>query len=182
MPTVTANRTVLLHSAVPAVIGIVAAVIIGADGGIPSALMMCAAIYLVAAAVGHPAAAWWGFAGTLPLIALGDLLGNEWVSLGALGIAQLIILMAGQRRRAWNHRHNQLQVVAAAGFAVLAIAAATGAPTAAALIVIVGLLAHAAWDLAYHHAGTVVTRSYAAFCAGFDLALAIAVAVALLGQ
>ena len=169
----------VLHTVLPIVAGVVAAVVIGAEGGIPSALMVCAANYLFAAAVGRPAAAWWGFAGAIPLIALGAVFDNEWLSLLALGIAQVVIFVVGFVRGRWNERHNVPQVLAAAGFAVLALAAAAGTPTVAAVIVIAGLIAHGVWDVIHHRAGTVVARSYSAFCAGLDAALAVAVAVAL---
>src|SRR5690349_2398363 len=94
-------RQLVLHSAVPVAAGIAAAALIGADGGIPSALMMCAMIYLFSAAVGRPAAAWWGFAGGLPLIGVGAVFDNEWLSIAALGAAQLVILAFGRLRGRW---------------------------------------------------------------------------------
>lgn len=168
-----------LQTVLPLAAGVVAAVVVGAEGGIPSALMVCAAIYLVAAAAGRPAAAWWGLAGAIPLVGLGAVLGEEWVSLVALGVAQLVVFVAGLVRGRWHERQNLLQVVAAAVFAALAIAAAAGTPVVAATIVIAGLLAHGVWDVVHHRADAVVARSYSAFCAGLDFALAVAVTTAL---
>jgi hypothetical protein len=169
----------VLHTVLPLAVGIAAAVVIGAEGGIPSALMVCAANYLLAAAIARPAAAWWGMAGALPLVGLGVVFDNEWLSLLALGVAQVVVFFAGLVRARWHERHNLLQVVAAAVFGVLSIAAAAGTPVVAAVTVIVGLLAHGIWDLIHHRTGTVVAPSYSAFCAGLDAALAVAVTIAL---
>jgi hypothetical protein len=169
----------MVHTVLPVAVGIAAAAVIGADGAIPSALMVCAANYLFAAMTGHPAAAWWALVGTLPLIALGAVLDHEWVSLLALGLAQVVVFVIGAVRGRWHHRHNVLQLVAAVGFGVLAVAAAAGAPIAASVIVIVGLLAHGVWDVVHHHRDIVVSRSYSAFCAGLDAALAVALGIAL---
>jgi hypothetical protein len=169
----------MLHTVLPVAVGILAAVVIGAEGGTPSALMVCAAIYLFAAAVGRPASAWWAFAGAMPFIALGVVFDNEWLSLLALGTVQVFIVVIGWIRGRLRERHTLPQTLAAGSFAVLAIAAAAGAPTVAAFITIAGLIAHGAWDVVHHRTGAVVARSYSAFCAGLDVALAAAVAVAL---
>ncbi|TDV56092.1 hypothetical protein [Actinophytocola oryzae] len=169
----------MFQTVLPVVVGVAGAVAIGAKAGIPSALMMCAGIYLVAAATGVPVAAWWSLAGAVPLVGLGAVFDNEWLSLLALGVVQAVLLVIGGVRGRWRQRDNLLQVVAAVVFAALAIASAAGTPVVAAVILIVGLLAHGVWDVVHHRAGIVVARSYSAFCAGLDAALALVVLIAL---
>jgi len=184
------RRGLLVHTILPVTIGGLAAIAIGAEGGTASAVMMCAAIYLAAAVIGRPNAAWWSFAAALPLIGLGAVLDNEWVTLLALGLAQAVLFVVGLRRGTWTQRHNRLQIWAAVGFGALAVAAGSGvigAATAGAgftvlapALVITGLVGHALWDLIHHHRDVVVSRSYSAFCAGLDAALAVVVIISIL--
>jgi len=208
------RRGLLVHTILPVTIGGLAAIAIGAEGGTASAVMMCAAIYLAAAVIGRPNAAWWSFAAALPLIGLGAVLDNEWVTLLALGLAQAVLFVVGLRRGTWTQRHNRLQIWAAVGFGALALAVAAGSGAVigatggdvvigaasagggftvltpavviagftvlAPALVITGLVGHALWDLIHHHRDVVVSRSYSAFCAGLDAALAVVVIISIL--
>ncbi|MET7283701.1 hypothetical protein ABZS29_36065 [Kribbella sp. NPDC005582] len=179
------RRGLLVHTILPVTIGGLAAVAIGAEGGTASAVMMCAAIYLAAAVIGRPNAAWWSFAAGLPLIGLGAVLDNEWVTLVVLGLAQAVLFVVGLRRGSWTQRHNRRQLGAAVGFGTLAvvIGAATaggGFTVIASALVIAGLVGHALWDSIHHHRDVVVSRSYSAFCAGLDAALAVVVIISIL--
>jgi hypothetical protein len=174
------SRTPLMvHTVLPVAAGIVVAVVVGPEGAIPSALMVCAANYLFAAMVGRPTAVWWGLAVTLPLIGLGAALDDEWVAVLALGLAQLVVFVVGAVRGRWSRRRNLLQVVAAVAFGALAAVAAASTPIVASVLVVVGLLAHGVWDVVHHRRDIVVSRSYAALCAGLDAALAAVVVIAL---
>lgn len=58
---------------------------------------------------------------------------------------------------------------------VAILAASLGDPIAITALVVVALLAHAAWDIWHHVRATVVSRPYAEFCAALDITLAVAV-------
>lgn len=65
-----------------------------------------------------------------------------------------------------------LQTAGVLGFGVLAVVAAAADPGVARYVLAAGWLAHAAWDVAHHHADRVVPRWYAELCMVCDLIIA----------
>ena len=164
----------------PTVLGLVAGIAAGFSSELPAIVMVCAAIYVVAAVAGRPNAAWIGFLASIPFVGIGRMLDQPWVSLAAIGSATLILIVVGVARGVWRARENRRQLFAMALFSAIAVAAAAGVdPIIAGILVIVGLLGHAAWDIWHHLRTAVVARSYAEFCAVLDVILAIVVAVTL---
>lgn len=152
----------------------------GAGRGFATIVLVCAAIYLLAAVVGRRGAAWWGFAASLPLVGLAVLLRDERLSLALVGAAAVVLVVIGIVRGTWRSALHRAQLLAAAGFGAIAAVAVVAGPPVAGPLVIAGLLGHAVWDVVHHRRGVVVTRSYAEFCAALDAALAILVAVLLI--
>jgi len=164
----------------PTALGTVAGVAVGIGGGLAAVIMVCAAIYVLAAVVGRPNAAWIGFLASFPFIGAGIVLHQPWVSLAAIGLAALVLVGVGIARRTWTTASNRWQLLGILVFSAIAVAVALlGATLAAGVLVVAGLLGHAAWDVWHHVRRAVVARSYAEFCAVLDLVLAIVVAASL---
>jgi hypothetical protein len=169
----------LLNAIVPIAAGVIVALVVGAQAGVGPVIMVCAAIYLFAAAIGRRWGAWLGFGASFAVIAPGAILDAPWISLVALTVIQVALVVVGFARGAWRSRENRLQLLGALVFGAIAVAATLGAPPWAAIAVVTGLAAHGAWDLWHHRRDVVVMRSYALFCAALDFALAAFVLVAL---
>lgn len=83
-------------------------------------------------------------------------------------------LLIGTWRRQWVDRRNLAwQLAGLAVWGGLAAAALLGPDGLAGVLVGVGWLAHAAWDLAHHRTGRVVPRGYAEWCVVFDVAVGV---------
>jgi hypothetical protein len=162
----------------PTLLGVIAATgqAFGARTGFAAIVMVCAVIYLLAAVTARPWAAWIGFAASLPLVGLAVVLRTEWPSLVAIGLAGVVLAIVGVVRGTWRDRVNRYSLIAAPVFGVIAVVAAL-VPAVAVPVVVVGLVAHAVWDVVHHRRGWVVASRYAEFCAALDLALAVLVVV-----
>jgi hypothetical protein len=136
-------------------------------------LAASAAVYLGAAALRRPAAAWPLFFATAVVITVARLADDRfeptWVILA--GAAALLIygLLRGAGRPSYGL---PLQTVALLGFGAAATAALIITPELGAYLVAAGLLGHAAWDAYHHRVNRVVVRSMAEFCLALDTALA----------
>ena len=156
------------------------AVLITVDltGGVELApvLAASAAVYLGAAALGLPAAAWPLFFATAAVITVARLLEDRleptWVILAGAVALLVYGLLAGAGRPSHGL---PLQALALLGFGAAAGAALLIAPELGAYLVAAGLLGHAAWDLYHHRTNRVVVRSLAEFCLALDAALAAAI-------
>jgi len=136
-------------------------------------------VYLAAAALGRPGAAWAAFGVTFVLIGVAkvaDLDPTPWM-IALAGVLAVVGLAAGRGRPAWAL---PLQAAAMLVLGAAALAAVRLGPTAGGLVVAVGLLGHAAWDVYHRRTGRVVARSLAEFCAVLDVILAVALAVLVL--
>lgn len=163
----------------PAALGLVFALALAlAFGtGFATIIMVCAVIYLLAAVADRPWAAWFGFAASGPVVAVDLAFDAEWLALTiSAGIAVVLILI-GFARGTWRTAANRWQIAGLAGFGAIAVAAAATSPVVAGVLIAVGLVGHAVWDVAHHVRRAVVSRPYAEFCAVLDVTLAIAVIV-----
>lgn len=143
-----------------------------------SVLAASAVIYLGAAALRRPAAAWPMFFATVALITAAKVFDDSfeatWVVLGA----GAVLVAYGVLRGALRPRHGlPLQTVALLGFGSAATLALLIDPEIGAYLVAVGLLGHAAWDLYHHRVNRVVARSLAEFCMWLDSALAVVIII-----
>jgi hypothetical protein len=162
-------------------VGLAAVIALGASSGRELAAVLAASgfVYLGAAALQKPAAAWPLFFGTFLIIAVNrtgiTAIDATWVFLllavllAAYGLSRGAVLPTGGL---------PLQTIAMAAFGAVAAAAVNTSGDAAAYLVAAGLLGHAAWDVYHHWTNRVVVRSMAEFCAVLDTALAVAIVAA----
>lgn len=135
-------------------------------------------VYLAAAALGKPWAAWPLFFLSVLVITAAEI---GWIHFdptwGLIGLAVAFFGYGLWRGMVRRHAGLPLQTIAMAGFgAVAAVALVVNGP-AGAYLVAAGLLAHAAWDVHHHRANRVVSRSLAEFCFVLDTLLAAAIIV-----
>lgn len=155
-------------------------VLVLANGAeLASVLAAAAVIYLGAAALRRPAAAWPLFFATAVVIAVGWLPDNRFEPTWAILAGGVILLVWGLVRGAARPGHGlPLQSAALLVFGAVAVAALILDPVVGSYLVAAGLLAHAAWDLLHYRANRVVVRSLAEFCLALDAALAVLIVTA----
>jgi hypothetical protein len=142
-------------------------------------------VYVGAAALGKPSAAWPLFLGTFLVIAAARIgvahVNATWVFLGlAVVFVGYGLLRGAARPFNGGYADPSLPRQAAAMVAVgttAAVALIAGADVGAYLVA-AGLLGHAAWDVYHHWTNKVVTRSMAEFCCVLDTLLAVSVLIA----
>jgi hypothetical protein len=173
-----APRSVELHWW-PTALGLVfaLALALGFGTGFTTIVLVCAVIYVFAAVVGRPGAAWIGFLASGPVVAVGLIFDAEWLALSIAAALGLVLFIVGLARGTWRTGVNRWQLLGVAVFGALAIVASVTSPLVAAILIAVGLIAHAAWDVTHHVLRAVVSRPYAEFCAVLDVTLAVAVIV-----
>ena len=161
----------------PTLIGLAFALAVGlgVGGGFPAIVLVCAVIYLFAAVTARPGMAWLGFLVTSPAVAVGPLLDAEWLSLSIIGALGLVLVVIGLVRGTWNTPANRVQLLGVVVFGAVALGAYVVQPVLAGILIAVGLVAHAVWDIVHHRRNAVVSRTYAEFCAVLDLTLAVVV-------
>jgi hypothetical protein len=161
-------------------LGFAALIAFGLVSGVELApvLAASAAVYLGAAALQRPAAAWPLFLATGVVITVARLFDGRveptWVILAGAVALLLYGLLRGAGRPGYGL---PLQTAALLGFGVAAGAALLINPEPGAYLVAAGLLGHAAWDVHHHRTNRVVVRSLAEFCLALDTALAVAIVV-----
>jgi hypothetical protein len=165
----------------PALAGLAAGAMLayGIASGADVAAVLTASgfIYVVAAAVGRPAAAWPAFGVSFVLVALGKIVPAADPVWTMSALAAVIAVVGVVRGRLRPGHGLPLQSAAMLVLAVVALVATQAAPVAAGLLVAGALLAHAAWDVHHHRTGRVVVRSMAEFCVVLDTVLAVLVLV-----
>ena len=165
----------------PLGLGLVFAVVIGVvvGGGFATIVLVCGVMYLVAAVVGRPSAAWLAFLLTGPVVAMGPVLRAEGLALAIVGVLAVVFVVGGVARGTWRIPVNRWQIPVAVLCGAVAVAALRAtSPLVAAGLVAAGLVGHAVWDVRHHRRNVVVSRSYAEFCAAFDVGLAVIVLLA----
>jgi len=141
-------------------------------------LAASAAVYLGAAALQRPAAAWPLFFATAVVITVARLLDDRFEPTWVILAGAVALLTYGLLRGAGRPGHGlPLQTAALLGFGAAAGAALMITPELGAYLVAAGLLGHAAWDVYHHRTNRVVVRSLAEFCLVLDTALAVAIVI-----
>lgn len=136
--------------------------------GLAQALLMFALGYLVAAAVGRPRLTWLlavGVVAALAVLRLQHRFDPFWVLL----VAGVVVLTLGVLR---GRPRAGLVLVEAGGvamFAFVGIVALAVDPEVGRILLGVGWMSHAVWDLAHWWLDRVVSRSFAEWCGVFDL-------------
>jgi hypothetical protein len=152
-----------------------------ACGCLAAVLAASGLVYLGAAALRKPSAAWPLFFGTFLFITATRIglttIDATWLFLafGALFIGYGLLHGAAQPIEGLP-----LQTLAMAVFGTAAAVALLVGEAAGAYLVAAGLLGHAAWDIHHHRVNRVVVRSMAEFCCVLDTLLAVAIVIAAL--
>jgi hypothetical protein len=140
-------------------------------------LAASAAVYLGAAALQRPAAAWPLFFATAVVITVARLLDDRFEPTWVILAGAVALLAFGLLRGAGRPGHGlPLQTAGLVGFGAAAAAALITSEFGAWLVA-AGLLGHAAWDVYHHRVNRVVVRSLAEFCLVLDTALAVAIVI-----
>ncbi|GAA1893058.1 hypothetical protein [Asanoa iriomotensis] len=158
-----------------AAIPVVAASLFGlADvRGLAFLLVLSPLGYLVPASVNRPGITW-------PAVLIGSVAIAPFKILGlnpayALLVASAVFVVIGTVRRAPGFG---VQAIAAVLFALLAVVAIEGESLVlGGVLISLGLLAHAAWDVYHHRLNRVVPRSFAEWCAVLDVIVGVAALV-----
>jgi hypothetical protein len=141
-------------------------------------LAASAAVYLGAAALRRPAAAWPLFFATAVVITVARLADDRFEPTWVILASAVALLIYGLLRGAGHPGYGlPLQTVALLGFGAAAAAALMITPELGAYLVAAGLLGHAAWDAYHHRVNRVVVRSLAEFCLALDTALAVVIVI-----
>lgn len=138
-------------------------------------LVAAGLVYLGSAVIGSRHAAWPIFAVTVLAIAAGNRIG--WFDPQLAFLVAALVLVAVALVRGFGRGTQPAEVAAMAVVLVAGFAAVALTPPWRGLVLGVGLLGHAAWDIAHYRSNRVVDRSMAEFCAVLDVVLAIAVLV-----
>lgn len=161
----------------PSALGLGFALVSGTGSGVSATLAsvvaVIAVIYVLCAATGRQAQAWWAFVGSFPIVLSGRFTGVELMPFLLLAVASIILVGVGWARGAWAAPDNRVQLYGLVAFGGIALVAALSTHMVAAVLIAVGLLAHAVWDVVHHRRHKVVGRRYAEFCAVLDAGLAI---------
>jgi len=181
-PRITSEPQPLVRRRWPTLAGLGFAALIAVDliSGVDlaSVLAASAAVYLGAAALQRPAAAWPLFFATGVVITVARLADDRfeptWVILAGAGALLVYGLLRGAGHPSYGL---PLQTVALLGFGAAAAAALMITPELGAYLVAAGLLGHAAWDAYHHRVNRVVVRSMAEFCLALDTALAAVIVI-----
>jgi hypothetical protein len=141
-------------------------------------LAASAAVYLGAAALQRPAAAWPLFFATGAVITVARLLEDGFEPTWVVLASAVALVVYGLLRGAARPGHGlPLQTVGLLGFGAASAAALAITPELGAYLVAAGLLGHAAWDVYHHRVNRVVVRSLAEFCLALDTALAVVIVI-----
>lgn len=122
-------------------------------------------------------AAWPAFGVTFVLISLGNVL-EGFDSVPRMVAAAAVLLVIGAATQGWRPVWSlPAQAAAMVLFGAVAVIALRVNPNLGGVLVSLGLLAHAAWDVYHHRTGRVVSRSLAEFCAVLDVVLGVGLLV-----
>ncbi|MGH3655818.1 MAG: hypothetical protein ACRDUA_04080 [Micromonosporaceae bacterium] len=164
------------HWPVPAGLGFAALIAFDLPNGadLAAVLAAAAAVYVGAAALRKPSAAWPMFFGTVVVITVMKLLGQGIQATWVLFAGGVVLIVAGWVRDAARPTYGlPLQSLALLGFGAAAIAGTMITPDLGGYVVAAGLFGHAAWDLHHYRGDRVVSRSLAEFCLVLDATLAL---------
>ncbi|WP_114955117.1 hypothetical protein [Sphingosinicella terrae] len=155
----------------------------GTEHGTDFAAIVAASglVYLAAAALEIPWVAWPVFLLTVVVITVARLNLIPLDAMGAMLVAAGFFAACGMVRALRRPNRNlPLQAIAMFLFGGSAALALFINHVVGALLVAVGLAAHAGWDVYHHVKNKVVVRSMAEFCFMLDIALAIVIVIATL--
>ena len=149
----------------------------GSVGGLSEALLLFALGYLAAAVIGRRRATW-----VVAVVGIGALAAlrlqgwvDPWVFLIAVTFA--FVLWGAMRGQMWPPGALAVETAGMVLFAAIALAAVSVERDLGLYVVAAGWAGHATWDFAHLWADKVVSRSFAEWCAVFDLLGAVGIIV-----
>jgi hypothetical protein len=109
---------------------------------------------------------------------------QNWVEpiVALLVVAVLLVLWAAVRGQLRQDKMLVLEIAGMVGFTVIAMAAVSVEPTLGRYVIAAGWFGHAAWDFFHLKTEKVVSRSFAEWCAVYDVLRAIGILVLPLGH
>jgi hypothetical protein len=132
-------------------------------------------VYLGAAVLDRRWSAWVVLFAGIAVLALVPSTPQVVPSMGFL-VAALVFLALGVARGQWREPGGlPLQTVGMLAFGSIVLVALYVEPVLGGVLVAIGLIGHAAWDVYHYLRDRVVARSYAEFCAVLDLLVGAAV-------
>lgn len=178
-PELTGNRLLRFWPAAAGIaFGAFVAYDLAAGADLAPVLTASGLVYLGAAALRRPRAAWPVFWLTFVVIGAAGFTPWEdaatWVLLGIAAAFAVYGLVRGATR---PFEEFPLQSLAMVAFGGAAVAVLVIGGDVAAYIVAAGLLGHAAWDVWHRRSGRVVVRSMTEFCMFLDVIAAVAMIV-----
>jgi Na+/H+ antiporter NhaA len=111
---------------------------------------------------------------SLPFIVAMRALGVE-SAVGLLAVALIFLILGvvrGQLRTPWGM---PLQTAGMFAWGVIGLTVLFVSPNLGAYLVAAGLIGHAAWDIVHYWANRIAARSYAEFCAVFDILVGVTI-------
>ena len=170
---------------VQAVAAIAVIVLLGADVELAVGIATMAGIYLVAYALGRPAAAWAAYpslgAVVLALIALGIEV-RIGVPVGMTIVLVLLWIWAISRGRAHDGRWFTMQTAGMAVFGAVTVLAVLVDPKVGGVVAGIGWISHGIWDIYHFVKNKVVHRSWSEMCAVVDIPVGVALVTATLAR
>ena len=149
----------------------------GSVDGLAGALPLVAIAYLAAAALQRRQATW-----VVAVVAVGSLAAlrlQDWVDpiIVILAAAMGLVLWGAAAGRFKRSSALTIETAGMVLFTTFALVALSLGPEIGRYVVAAGWLGHAAWDAAHLRADTVVARSFAEWCAVYDVLRAIGIVV-----
>lgn len=156
-------------------------VLVDADVEFAPGPAVMAGIYLVAYAVGRPAAAWVAWPSLMAVVLVLIVLGID-VQIGMAVVLVPLWIWAISRGRARDGRWFTLQTTGMVVFGAFTILAVIVDPILGGVLVGIGWFAHGIWDIYHFAKNQVVNRPWSEMCAVLDIPVGVVLVVATLLQ
>ncbi len=156
-------------------------VLVGADVEFAPGPAVMAGIYMVAFALGRPAAAWAAWPSLMAVVLALIVLGID-VQVGMMVVLILLWIWAIWRGRARDGRWFTIQTAGMVVFGVFTVLAILVDPTVGGVLVGIGWIAHGIWDVYHFVENKVVNRPWSEMCFVVDILVGVALVVATLAQ
>ncbi len=166
---------------VQAAAAIAVIVLLGADVEFASGIATMAGIYMVAFALGRPAAAWAAWPSLMAVVLALIVLGID-AQVGMTVVLVLLWIWAIWRGRTRDGRWFTIQTAGMVVFGAFTVLAVLVDPTVGGVLVGVGWIAHGIWDVYHFATNKVVNRPWAEMCFVVDILVGAALVVATLAQ
>ncbi len=156
-------------------------VLVGADVEFAPGPAVMAGIYMVAFALGRPAAAWAAWPSLMAVVLALILLGID-TQVGMTVVLVLLWIWAIWRGRTRDDRWFTIQTAGMVVFGAFTVLAILVDPTIGGVLVGIGWIAHGIWDIYHFVNNKIVNRPWSEMCCVVDILVGVAVVVATLVQ